>query len=85
MGKVKRDFQHVDYVLRLFSDKISAARRHYNQYVKKGIAKGRQPKLAGGGWIRSTGGWQVLKAMAGARVHIKGEKLAQEMSLQLVQ
>jgi hypothetical protein len=74
MGIVKRDFQHVDYVLRQFGDKISAACRHYNQYVKKGIAKGRQPQLAGGGLLRSAGVWQVLKAMTGARLHIKGEE-----------
>lgn len=74
MGKVKRDFQHVDYVLHLFGDKISTARRHYNQYVKNGLAKGPQPQLVGGGLLRSTGGWHALKAMARARVHIKGDE-----------
>ena len=74
MGKVKRDFQHVDYVLRLFGDKISTARRHYNQYVKNGVVRGPQPQLVGGGLLKSTGGWHALKAMARARVHIKGDE-----------
>jgi REP element-mobilizing transposase RayT len=74
MGKIKRDFQHVEYVLRLFGEKIAAARRNYHQFVKKGIDKGRQPQLVGGGLLRSNGGWSVLRALSEARVHVKGDE-----------
>ena len=74
MGKVKRDFQHTEYVLRLFGDKLAAARRSYNQFVKKGIDQGRRPQLVGGGLLRSSGGWSSLRALGQARVHVKGDE-----------
>ena len=74
MGKIKRDFQHVDYVLRLFGEKNAAARRSYHQFVKKGIDQGRQPQLVGGGLLRSSGGWSVLRALSQAQVHVKGDE-----------
>ena len=74
MGKQKRAFQDVDYVLRLFGDKVAEARRRYREYVRKRIELGRQPELVGGGLLRSSGGWGVLKAMSKARIHLKGDE-----------
>jgi putative transposase len=74
MGAVKRDFQHVEYVLGLFGEKIAAARRSYHQFVKKGIDQGRQPQLVGGGLLRSSGGWSVLRSLSQAQVHVKGDE-----------
>jgi REP element-mobilizing transposase RayT len=74
MGKRIRDFQDVDYVLRLFGDNVAKARRNYQQYVQKRIGMGRRPELVGGGLLRSSGGWGVLKAMSKARIHLKGDE-----------
>jgi hypothetical protein len=74
MGKLNRDFQDVDYVLRLFGNKAAEARRRYRQYVGKRIELGRRPELVGGGLLRSSGGWGVLKAMSKARIHLKGDE-----------
>ena len=74
MGKLKRDFQDVDYVLRLFGDKVTEARRNYREYVRKRMELGRRPELVGGGLLRSSGGWRVLKAMSKARIHLKGDE-----------
>ena len=74
MGKQKRDFQDVDYVLRLFGDTVTEARRNYREYVRKRIDLGRRPELMGGGLRRSSGGWGVLKAMSKARIHLKGDE-----------
>ena len=63
MGKVKRDFQDKDYILKLFGKKVSTARKAYRDYVEKGIAQGRRPDLIGGGLIRSAGGWAAIKKM----------------------
>jgi len=68
LGKLNRDFQNVDYVLRLFGDKVSEARRNYGAYVEKRIEFGRRRELVGGGLLRSGGGWAVLKAMSKARI-----------------
>ena len=74
LGKLKRDFQDVDCVLQLFGDKVTEARRNYREYVRKGIELGRRPELVGGGLLRSSGGWRVLKAMSKARIHLKGDE-----------
>ena len=73
-GKRQREFQDTDYVLRLFGGKVSAARRAYRAYVKKGIAQGRRPELVGGGLIRSSGGWSGVKAMRRAQDHMKSDE-----------
>jgi hypothetical protein len=73
MGKIKRDFQDTDYVLRLFGKKVSAARKACRAYVEKGIAQGRRPEFVGGGLIRSAGGWSVVKAMRRVQDHIKSD------------
>ena len=42
MAKKKRDFQDVEYVLRFFGKKVSAARKAYRAFINKGIAQGRR-------------------------------------------
>jgi putative transposase len=74
MGRQKRDFQDVAYVLRLFGDKLSEARRNYREYVRKRVDLGRRSELVGGGLLRSSGGWGVLKAMSKGGMHLKGDE-----------
>jgi len=40
---------------------IERRRKSYYEYVKEGISQGRRPELVGGGFIRSLGGWDVIK------------------------
>jgi REP element-mobilizing transposase RayT len=74
MGKKKNDWQAIDYVLKLFDDRLSSARRRYREYVEKGISAGKRPDLVGGGLVRSSGGWHALKAMRKAKVYMKGDE-----------
>jgi len=74
MGKVPREFQDTNYVLRLFGKKVTAARQAYRFYVKRGIAQGRRPQLVGAGLIRSAGGWSAVKAMRRVQDHIKSDE-----------
>jgi REP element-mobilizing transposase RayT len=74
MGKVSRDFQDTDYVLKIFGKKLSVARKGYRAYLAKGVEQGRRPDLVGGGLIRSAGGWSVVKAMRRAQSRIKGDE-----------
>lgn len=48
-------------ILKLFGGKPAFARRMYRQFVEQGIEQGRRNDLAGGGLIRSAGGWECLK------------------------
>jgi putative transposase len=63
MGKKKREWQEVEYVLGHFGKRIGDARKEYRHYVEKGIPLGRRPELVGGGLIRSLGGWDEVKKM----------------------
>ena len=74
MGKENNDWQTTDYILHLFSKRVSTARRRYREYVQKGISAGNRPDLVGGGLVRSVGGWQILKEMRNKRAHMKGDE-----------
>ena len=74
MGKRKRDWQDVDYILKFYDSKCSTARRRYREYVKKGIADGRRSDLVGGGLIRSAGGWSAAKALRRGVDRMKGDE-----------
>jgi len=57
----QREWQETDYVLRRFSEERGEAIRRYRKFVEEGKKQGKRPDLAGGGLIRSHGGWsQVL-------------------------
>ena len=74
VGKLQNEFQDVEYVLKQFGDKMSEARQNYREFVRKRIELGNRPELVGGGLLRSSGGWGVLKAMSKARIHLKGDE-----------
>lgn len=75
MGKQKRKWQDVEYVLGYFGRRVSEARKAYVSYVKEGIALGRRPELVGGGLIRSLGGWDtVTKTRLSGQDRIKSDQ-----------
>ena len=63
MGRKKREWQEVEYVLRYFGKRTGEARKKYRSYVEKGVGLGKRPELVGGGLIRSLGGWDEVKKM----------------------
>jgi REP element-mobilizing transposase RayT len=63
IGKKKRPWQDVDYVLGYFGSTAKSARKAYVNYVNVGIGQGRQDELTGGGLIRSAGGWSEVKRL----------------------
>ena len=74
MGRKKIEWQDVDKVLGMFGRRVSSARKRYCDFIVKGIEMGRRPDLIGGGLIRSTGGWQAVKALQNLRIHLKGDE-----------
>lgn len=74
VGKVKRDWQHVDYVLGFFGKGKSDARKAYRHFVKEGVKQGRRPELTGGGLIRSVGGWAAISALRDEGVRVKADE-----------
>jgi putative transposase len=75
MGRRKRPWQDVDYVLRSFGKRIRNARREYWAYVEAGVEQGRRRDLVGGGLVRSLGGWtEVEKLGLRGQDHIKSDE-----------
>jgi len=74
LGNGVAEWQDTTYVLRLFGERVSVARRCYREFVQKGIAAGRRRELAGGGLIRSLGGWSAAKALRKAGALQKGDE-----------
>jgi len=63
IGKSVRMWQEKDYILKLFHNRLFTVRRRYREFVEKGSAQGRRPELAGGGLVRSVGGWKAVKSL----------------------
>jgi REP element-mobilizing transposase RayT len=74
LGREKRPWQDVGYVLGQFGGGVREARRRYRAYVKEGIGQGRRPELVGGGLIRSLGGWVKAKALRKGEGRLKGDE-----------
>jgi REP element-mobilizing transposase RayT len=74
MGSIKNDWQDTGYILRLFGNRHSEARREYRRFVEKGIPQGKRPELTGGGLVRSAGGWSGLKTLRKAKIYMKGDE-----------
>jgi len=75
MGRKKRPWQDVDYVLSYFGDTLQRARKDYFSYVKAALDQGRPNELTGGGLIRSLGGWaEVRKHGLKGQQHIKSDE-----------
>lgn len=62
MKNHSRDWQARAYVLGFFGVRESMARKAYREFVASECGLGAQPKLTGGGLIRSLGGWSEVKA-----------------------
>ena len=73
-GRIGGDWQSVEGVLAFFGKQKEAARRHYRRFIQDGIDQGKRPELTGGGLLRSSGGWGVLKSMRRMKEHLKGDE-----------
>jgi putative transposase len=70
IGREKRQWKDLDYVLSYFGKRTYSSRKSYYSLVVKGINQGRRDALTGGGLIRSLGGWSEIKRsrLKGARI-----------------
>jgi putative transposase len=75
VGRKKRPWQGVDYVLSYFGQPSRRARKEYCSFIESGLDQGRRSELTGGGLIRSLGGWsQVRKGGLKGREHLKSDE-----------
>ncbi len=74
VGNRGNSWQEIEGVLVLFGKRQGAARRAYRSFIEKGIAEGRRPELAGGGLIRSAGGWEGIKALRREKIYQRSDE-----------
>jgi len=74
MGKVMRQWQDTDWVLKLYDNRLWMGRRRYRAFVEKGMSQGQRSDLMGGGLIRSSGGWAEVKAKRKAKLFEKSDE-----------
>ncbi|MBU2621076.1 MAG: transposase [Proteobacteria bacterium] len=74
LGYFKNDWQETEYVLNLFGKNTRSGRRGYSEFVRKAVDQGKRPELAGGGLLRSQGGWTGVKALRKSGDYQKGDE-----------
>jgi len=74
MGTMSYEWQDTDYVFNYFGKIRSVARWEYQKFVSDGMHRGSRPDLVGGGFLRSIGGWTVLKECRRRGDYIKGDE-----------
>jgi len=75
MGKRRRLWQDIDYVLRNVGQTPRRGRKECYSYVEAGPEQGRRNELTGRGLIRSIGGWsEVRKHGLKGQDHIKSDE-----------
>ncbi|RJQ78426.1 MAG: transposase [Desulfobacteraceae bacterium] len=74
LGHMNYSWQDRHYILRLFGQSGTDAKRKYREFVRKGIEKGNRPDLIGGGLLRSQGGWGAVKLNRQAGAYQKGDE-----------
>jgi len=74
LGKIRREWQQVDYVLRFFGKRKAEARKNYRTFATKGVGQGQRPELTGGSLLRSVGGWAELAALRRGKDWVKSDE-----------
>jgi len=75
MGKVKRPWQDVNYVMGFFGKRVKDGRKEYLSYMQAGYDQGHREEFSGGGLIRSLGGWsEISKEKIKGGIHIKSDE-----------
>jgi putative transposase len=73
LGRMHHPWQDRQAVLVWFGASERKAVHAYRDFVRAGIALGRQPELVGGGLVRSAGGWAEVRAMRRQKEPVAGD------------
>ena len=74
MGDDTATWQTTVEVLSRFDGDLEVAQRKYESYLAEGVAMGRRPELAGGGLVRSAGGWEKIVLSRRFGEHLKSDE-----------
>jgi putative transposase len=74
LGGETPEWQVTAEVLLRFDRNIEVAQGKYEAFVADGMAAGRRPELAGGGLVRSAGGWEKIMLARRYGEHLKSDE-----------
>lgn len=74
VGRIQNDWQDRDYVLKWFGKREAAAKKAYQEFIKRGVDQGHRSELVGGGLIRSAGGWTAVSALRRLGIREKSDE-----------
>ncbi len=74
MGCNEQRWLKSEEVLKYFAKRKGIAKRKYREFVSNGVETGKRHDLTGGGLIRSSGGWQAVKELRSADLHLKSDE-----------
>ena len=74
LGTGTAAWQSTGGVLLRFDDNIASARAKYEAFVAEGLTLGKRPELAGGGLLRSAGGWEKIALARRFGEHLKSDE-----------
>lgn len=74
LATMEGGWQTTEAVLERFGKQVSSARDGYEAFVADGVSLGQRPELIGGGLIRSSGGWLLVKQNRQAELECKSDE-----------
>lgn len=74
LGYNSQPLLDVEQVLQHFGKTLMVARKAYGTFLEEGVGLGRRPELAGGGLVRSSGGWKQVKSAKEAGDFLKSDE-----------
>jgi hypothetical protein len=74
LGSGSPEWQVTAEVLLRFGTNLEVAQGKYESFVAEGVAAGRRPELAGGGLVRSAGGWEKIMLARRYGEHLKSDE-----------
>ena len=74
MGRRRGSWQSVEAVLNLFAIRLGTARKRYREFVAQGLDEIEAIDFAGGGLVRSYGGWESIQRLRKEHSHCIGDE-----------
>jgi REP element-mobilizing transposase RayT len=74
LGEHSQPWMATDEILGRFGKNAATARKAYLAFMADGVTQGKQPKLIGGGLVRSSGGWQQVRSARESGEFLKSDE-----------
>lgn len=74
IGSLENDWQNIQYPLQWFGRQKKKSQAGYLSFMKEGFSEGNRTDLAGGGLLRTVGGWKKLQELKRSGSSVLGDE-----------